>query len=70
MVAAGRAVGERLRMEATAQLLSAIGLAIGTIDYAIVIRRRARQRRRAAEMESVQMSGLQGLVRVMLVSDR
>jgi hypothetical protein len=50
-------------MEAAVQLLSIVGLAVGTADYALLIRRRAADRRRLA---AVQRTGLQGLVRVML----
>lgn len=52
-------------MEATAQALSAVGLAIGAVEYAVVIRRRARERRRQDEARALaELSALQGLVRV------
>ncbi|HEX6128457.1 MAG TPA: hypothetical protein VF071_05470 [Candidatus Limnocylindria bacterium] len=53
-------------MEAAAQLLSIVGLVVGTADYALLIRRRAADRRRLA---AVQRTGLQGLVRVMLADN-
>ena len=60
---AGWACNSLRRMEAAVQLLSIVGLALGTADYALLIRRRAADRRR---LETVQKTGLQGLVRVML----
>lgn len=53
-------------MEATAQLLTVLGLVLGTVDYALLIRRRGEARRREAALHAVQLTGLQGLVRVML----
>lgn len=53
-------------MEATAQLLSAVGLLLGAIDYSLLIRRRAAARRRLRDAALVEQSGLQGLVRVLL----
>ena len=44
-------------------LLSALGLVIGTLDYSLLVRRRARQRRQARD---AQVIGLQGMVRVLL----
>ena len=44
-------------------LLSALGLVIGTVDYSLLIRRRARQRR---QVRDAQVIGLQGMVRVLL----
>jgi hypothetical protein len=57
-------------MEATAQLLSAVGLLIGTLDYSLLIRRRARMRRNARQSAMVEQSGLQGLVRVLLAEEQ
>ncbi|MGH6914130.1 MAG: hypothetical protein ACREH3_10535, partial [Geminicoccales bacterium] len=54
------------RMETATQLLGAMGLLIGALDYTLLIRRRAEARRRARDAESVEQSGLQGLVRVLL----
>jgi hypothetical protein len=51
----------------TAHLLSAFGLVIGTADYTLLVRRRARLRRQLREAEASQDIGLQGLVRVLLV---
>ncbi len=44
-------------------MLSIAGLMIGALDYALLVRRRARKRRL---LESAHLTGLQGLVRVML----
>ena len=44
-------------------VMAAMGLVIGTIDYLLLIRRRARMRR---QLESSHAVGLQGLVRVLL----
>ena len=49
-----------------AQLLAACGLVIGTVDYALLVRRRAAMRRHWREMSAAQDAGLQGLVRVLL----
>ena len=49
-----------------AHLLSTIGLVLGTVDYSLLVRRRAVQRRRMRELEATQETGLQGLVRVLL----
>ena len=51
----------------TAHLLSAFGLVIGTVDYSLLVRRRARLRRQLREAQASQDIGLQGLVRVLLV---
>jgi hypothetical protein len=51
----------------TVHLLSTFGLVIGTVDYTLLVRRRARLRRRLREAEASQDIGLQGLVRVLLV---
>jgi len=56
-----------LRGMDTAHLLSAFGLVIGTVDYTLLVRRRARLRRQLREAEASQDIGLQGLVRVLLV---
>jgi hypothetical protein len=48
------------------QLLSAFGLLVGTVDYTLLVRRREDARRRRDE-EAAHRSGLQGLVRVLLV---
>jgi hypothetical protein len=56
-----------LRLMDTAQLLLALGLVFGTLDYGLMIRRRAAVRRRQLEAEAAQQIGLQGLVRVLLV---
>jgi hypothetical protein len=45
-------------------LISGLGLMIGTVDYSLLVRRRARLRR---QVRDAQMIGLQGLVRVLLV---
>ena len=45
-------------------LLAAVGLVIGTVDYSLLVRRRARSRR---QQRAAQDIGLQGLVRVLLV---
>jgi hypothetical protein len=50
-----------------AHLLSAFGLVIGTVDYSLLVRRRARARRLLRDAEASQQIGLQGLVRVLLV---
>jgi hypothetical protein len=44
----------------TAHLLSAFGLVIGTVDYTLLVRRRARLRRQLREAEATQEIGLQG----------
>ena len=49
------------------QLLAACGLLIGTVDYALMVRRRAAMRRHWREVAAAQEAGLQGLVRVILV---
>jgi hypothetical protein len=49
------------------QLLAACGLVIGTVDYALMVRRRAAMRRRWREQAAAQAAGLHGLVRVLLV---
>jgi hypothetical protein len=49
------------------QLLAACGLVIGTVDYALMIRRRAAMRRQWREAMAAQEAGLHGLVRVLLV---
>lgn len=49
------------------QLLAACGLVIGTVDYAVMVRRRAAMRRRWRDRAAAQDSGLQGLVRVLLI---
>jgi hypothetical protein len=51
----------------SSHLLSAFGLVIGTVDYTLLVRRRARLRRQLREAEASQQIGLQGLVRVLLV---
>ncbi len=48
------------------QLLAACGLVIGTVDYALMVRRRAAMRRHWREVAAAQQAGLQGLVRVIL----
>jgi hypothetical protein len=60
------AATHRAEMDA-AHLLSAFGLVIGTVDYSLLVRRRARARRMLREAEASQQVGLQGLVRVLLV---
>lgn len=52
-------------MESTAHLLAALGIVLGTIDYALLIRRRADEQRR----RTVEATGLLGLVRVMLADE-
>jgi hypothetical protein len=59
-----RIVAKDFLLMDAAHLLSAVGIVIGTIDYTLLIRRRARKRR---QLESAQHIGLQGLVRVLLV---
>jgi predicted MarR family transcription regulator len=49
------------------QLLAACGLVIGTVDYALMVRRRAHQRRLWREAAAAQEAGLHGLVRVLLI---
>jgi len=49
------------------QLLAACGLLIGTVDYALMVRRRAAMRRHWREVAAAQEAGLHGLVRVILV---
>ena len=49
------------------QLLAACGLLIGTVDYALMVRRRAAMRRHWREVAAAQDAGLHGLVRVILV---
>ena len=49
------------------QLLAACGLLIGTVDYALMVRRRAAMRRHWREVQAAQEAGLHGLVRVILV---
>lgn len=49
------------------QLLAACGLLIGTVDYALMVRRRAAMRRHWREVVATQDAGLQGLVRVILI---
>lgn len=49
------------------QLLAACGLLIGTVDYALMVRRRAALRRHWREVAAAQEAGLHGLVRVILV---
>lgn len=49
------------------QLLAACGLVIGTVDYALMVRRRATMRRLWREAAAAQEAGLHGLVRVLLV---
>ena len=49
------------------QLLAACGLLIGTVDYALMVRRRAAMRRHWREVAATQDAGLQGLVRVILI---
>ena len=49
------------------QLLAACGLVIGTVDYALMVRRRAAMRRHWREAAAAQDAGLHGLVRVLLV---
>jgi hypothetical protein len=53
---------DRADMDAV-HVMAAMGLVIGTIDYLLLIRRRARMRR---QLESSHAVGLQGLVRVLL----
>jgi hypothetical protein len=53
-------------MDATAQMLAALGIVLGTVDYALLVRRRAGDRRRQRLAEA---TGLLGLVRVMLAED-
>ena len=48
------------------QLLAACGLVIGTVDYALLVRRRAAMRRQWREAAAAQEAGLHGLVRVLL----
>jgi hypothetical protein len=50
-----------------AQVASLVALVIATIDYGAVVRRRAWRRRRDAELLAAQETGLQGLVRVLIV---
>lgn len=45
-------------------LLAAVGLVIGTLDYSLLVRRRARARRQQLVAQDI---GLRGLVRVLLV---
>jgi hypothetical protein len=56
-------------VEAAAQVLSAVGLVIGTVDYSLLIRRRAARRRQARQARMVEETGLQGLVRVLLADE-
>jgi len=49
------------------QLLAACGLVVGTVDYALLVRRRAAMRRRWREVAAAQEAGLHGLVRVLLI---
>ena len=56
-------------METTVQLLSALGLVLATLDYSLLVRRRADLRRQRREAAAVQQSGLQGLVRVLLADE-
>lgn len=55
--------------EALAQLLLLAGLITATMEYSILIRRRV-ERRALADRQTVEASGLQGLVRIFLASDR
>jgi predicted MarR family transcription regulator len=48
-------------------LLAACGLVIGTVDYALMVRRRAAERRHWREAAAAQAAGLHGLVRVLLI---
>jgi len=50
-----------------APLLAACGLVVGTVDYALLVRRRAALRRRWREVAAAQEAGLHGLVRVLLI---
>jgi hypothetical protein len=56
-----------LRIMDTAHLLSAFGLVIGTVEYSLLVWRRAKLRRLLREVEVSRQLGLQGLVRVLLV---
>ena len=49
------------------QLLAACGLVIGTVDYALLVRRRAAMRRHWREAAAAEEAGLHGLVRVLLI---
>ena len=53
-------------MDATAQMLATLGMVLGTVSYALLVRRRADDRRRQRVVEA---TGLLGLVRVMLAED-
>lgn len=55
--------------EVLAQLLLLAGLITATTEYSILIRRRV-ERRALADRQTVEASGLQGLVRIFLASDR
>jgi hypothetical protein len=57
---------DHARMDPT-QLLAACGLVIGTVDYALLVRRRAALRRQWREAAAAHEAGLHGLVRVLLV---
>lgn len=48
------------------QLVTLAGLVGATIEYCVIIKRRATQRRLAAEQSVSQAAGLQGLVRIFL----
>lgn len=52
-----------MEQQLVAQALSMAGLALGTLGYALIIRRRRDQRRQASAAAE---TGLQGLVRVMV----
>jgi hypothetical protein len=65
-IVAAVAATHRAEMDA-AHLLSALGLVIGTADYSLMVRRRAKVRRQLRETEASQQIGLRGLVRVLLV---
>ncbi|HEY7525228.1 MAG TPA: hypothetical protein VIA82_00075 [Candidatus Limnocylindria bacterium] len=51
-----------MEQQLLAQALSMAGLALGTLGYALILRRRRDQRREAAQSAT---TGLRGLVRVM-----
>lgn len=55
-----------LELQPLAQALSVVGLALGTIGYGLLMRRRRDER---IEASATAASGLQGLVRVMLRDD-
>jgi hypothetical protein len=50
--------------------LTLIGLLVGALDYAVVIRHRAERREAAQRAVEARQHGLQGLVRVFLAEPR